>query len=44
LKQKKLIDTGAGFYLDEDDLIEEQLMPFKETPRMSRSQWISKFI
>ena len=23
--QKKMLDTGAGFYLDEEDLIEEEI-------------------
>ena len=23
--QKKLLDTGAGFYLDEEDLIQEEI-------------------
>ena len=35
VNQKKLIDTGAGFYLDEDDLSEEQEREKRivETPR-----------
>lgn len=34
MPNKKLIDSGAGFFLDEEDLIEEQNKKVTELPRM----------
>jgi hypothetical protein len=30
---KKPVDTGAGFFLDEEDIIEEKKIKLTQTPR-----------